>query len=111
MSLSLHPVVGVGKIRSGDDLASILKETASARTRLVVTDGVFSMEGDIARLPEIVDLARRHDAAVVVDDSHGTGVLGATGHETGHAEVVMGLGEGRAIGNDPLQEPDGLVDP
>ena len=73
------------------ELASILKETASARTRLVVTDGVFSMEGDIARLPDIVDLARRHDATVVVDDSHGTGVLGATGRGT--AEHFSLLGE------------------
>ena len=47
-----------------------------------MTDGVFSMEGDIAKLPEIVALARAHDAVVAVDDSHATGVLGATGRGT-----------------------------
>jgi glycine C-acetyltransferase len=73
-----------------DELASILKETASARTRVVVTDGVFSMEGDIARLPDIVELARRHDAVVVVDDSHGTGVLGATGRGTAEHFGLLG---------------------
>lgn len=73
-----------------DDLASILKETAPARTRIVVTDGVFSMEGDIARLPDIVELARRHDAIVVVDDSHGTGVLGATGRGTAEHFGLLG---------------------
>ena len=73
-----------------DDLTSILKETASARTRVVVTDGVFSMEGDIARLPDIVELARRHDAIVVVDDSHGTGVLGATGRGTAEHFALLG---------------------
>ena len=72
------------------ELASILKDSASARTRLVVTDGVFSMEGDIARLPEIVDLARRHDAIVVVDDSHGTGVLGTTGRGTAEHFGLLG---------------------
>jgi glycine C-acetyltransferase len=59
--------------------------------KLVVTDGVFSMEGDLAPLPEILELARAHDAAVVVDDSHGVGVLGATGR--GVAEHYGVLGE------------------
>lgn len=63
-------------------LETILKEAASARTRLIVTDGVFSMEGDVAKLPEIVELARRHDAVVTVDDSHATGVLGKGGRGT-----------------------------
>ena len=61
------------------------------RLILVVTDGVFSMEGDIARLPEIVELSREHDAIVIVDDSHGTGVMGATGR--GVAEHFGLLGE------------------
>jgi hypothetical protein len=52
----------------------------SAR-KLVVTDGVFSMEGDLAKLPEIVELAREFDAVVIVDDSHGVGVLGETGRD------------------------------
>src|SRR5512139_455245 len=66
-----------------DDLARCLQEAEGARTRLVVTDGVFSMNGDIARLPQIVQLARRHDALLMVDDSHGTGVLGAKGRGAG----------------------------
>jgi glycine C-acetyltransferase len=72
-------------------LAVALEETRSARTRVVVTDGVFSMEGDIARLPDILELARRHDAVVVVDDSHATGVLGKTGRGT--AEHYDALGQ------------------
>jgi glycine C-acetyltransferase len=72
------------------ELQTILKETASARTRFVVTDGVFSMEGDIAKLPEIVDLAQAHDAVVAVDDSHGTGVLGKTGRGTAEHHGLLG---------------------
>ena len=72
------------------ELETLLKESAQARTRVVVTDGVFSMEGDIARLPEIVEIARRHDAIVVVDDSHGTGVLGATGRGTAEHFGLLG---------------------
>jgi glycine C-acetyltransferase len=72
------------------DLEQGLKESASARTRLVVTDGVFSMEGDVCRLPDIVELARRHDAVVVVDDSHATGVLGATGRGTAEHYGMLG---------------------
>ena len=73
------------KIYPHSDMAAldeILRDSSSARTRMVVTDGVFSMEGDIARLPDIVQLARKHDAVVVVDDSHGTGVLGQRGRGT-----------------------------
>jgi glycine C-acetyltransferase len=72
------------------ELGSILEETASSRTRFIVTDGVFSMEGDIANLPEIVSLARSHDAVVAVDDSHGTGVLGATGRGTAEHHGMVG---------------------
>ncbi len=86
------------------DLARCLKETADAGTRLIVTDGVFSMEGDIAPLPGIAELARKHDAAVLVDDSHATGVLGATGRGTeehfgmqGAADIVTGT-YGKALG-------------
>jgi glycine C-acetyltransferase len=59
-----------------------LKEAAGSRLRLVVTDGVFSMDGSLAPLPEICDLAERHDAIVVVDDSHATGILGPGGRGT-----------------------------
>ena len=57
----------------------------------MITDGVFSMEGDLAKLPEIVELARAHEATVLVDDSHGTGVMGETGR--GVAEHFGLLGE------------------
>jgi glycine C-acetyltransferase len=64
------------------DLERGLKEAAGSRMRLIATDGVFSMDGDTARLPEICDLADRHDAVVMVDDSHATGVLGPGGRGT-----------------------------
>jgi glycine C-acetyltransferase len=57
-------------------LEDALKETSGAKKRLIITDGVFSMDGDIAPLPEIVALAQQYDAAVMVDDAHGSGVLG-----------------------------------
>lgn len=65
-----------------DELESRLQEAAGCRLRLVVTDGVFSMDGDPARLDRIVALADRYDAVVVVDDSHATGVLGPQGRGT-----------------------------
>lgn len=64
------------------DLEQRLQETSDARFRLIVTDGVFSMQGDLAPLPEICDLADRYDALVMVDDSHATGFLGPTGRGT-----------------------------
>jgi glycine C-acetyltransferase len=67
-----------------------LKATQDARTRLVVTDGVFSMDGTIARLREICDLADRYSASVVVDDSHATGFMGPTGRGTPEHCGVMG---------------------
>jgi len=72
------------------DLEEKLKTANGARRRLVFTDGIFSMEGDIARLPDIVALARTHDAIVAVDDSHATGVLGATGRGTAEHCGVLG---------------------
>lgn len=64
------------------ELEAALTQAAGARLRLIATDGVFSMDGDLARLPAIVDLADRYDAAVMVDDSHATGVLGKSGRGT-----------------------------
>ena len=61
------------------DLEAKLGEASGSRIRLIATDGVFSMDGDIAKLDEIVALARRHDAFVMVDDSHATGFVGKTG--------------------------------
>ena len=68
-----------------------LESCERGQRKLVITDGVFSMEGDLARLPEILELARANDAVAIVDDSHGTGVLGATGR--GVAEHFDVLGE------------------
>ncbi len=65
-----------------DHLESLLKETQSARTRLIATDGVFSMDGDIAKLGDICDLAERYDAMVMIDECHATGFFGATGRGT-----------------------------
>ncbi|OQW34922.1 MAG: glycine C-acetyltransferase [Nitrospira sp. SG-bin1] len=64
------------------ELEARLHEAAPCRLRLIVTDGVFSMDGDLAKLDRIVQLAERYDAAVVVDDSHATGVLGPKGRGT-----------------------------
>jgi glycine C-acetyltransferase len=72
------------------DLEEKLKAAQDARTRLVFTDGIFSMEGDIARLADILELARKYDAVVAVDDSHATGVLGATGRGTPEHAGVLG---------------------
>lgn len=65
-----------------EDLEARLHETRPYRLRLIATDGVFSMDGDLARLDQIVELAQRFDAAVMVDDSHATGVIGRTGRGT-----------------------------
>jgi glycine C-acetyltransferase len=62
-----------------DELKDRLEEAAQARIRLIATDGVFSMDGDIAPLDDIVELAERYDAMVMVDDSHATGFVGPTG--------------------------------
>jgi glycine C-acetyltransferase len=63
-------------------LEAILKEASPARRRMIVTDGVFSMDGDVAPLPEIVSLAERYDAFVMVDDAHASGVMGPNGRGT-----------------------------
>lgn len=64
------------------ELEARLREAEDCRVRLIATDGVFSMDGDMARLDRIVELADRYDAAVMVDDSHATGVLGPQGRGT-----------------------------
>ena len=74
-----------------DELRAGLESCEPGQRKLVITDGVFSMEGDLARLPDILELAREHDAVVLVDDSHGTGVMGDTGR--GVAEHFGVLGE------------------
>jgi glycine C-acetyltransferase len=72
------------------DLEAKLREAASARFRMIVTDGVFSMDGDIAPLEAICDLADRHRALVMVDDSHATGFMGRSGRGTPEHCGVMG---------------------
>jgi glycine C-acetyltransferase len=72
------------------DLKRALTESADAERRWIVTDGVFSMEGDLARLDEIVALAERHDALTVVDDSHGVGAVGRNGRGTAEFYGVEG---------------------
>jgi glycine C-acetyltransferase len=85
-------------------LRDALTDAPRGARKLVVTDGVFSMEGDLAKLPQIVELARAHHAVVVVDDSHGVGVLGETGRGTvehygllGGVDVITGT-LGKALG-------------
>jgi glycine C-acetyltransferase len=73
------------------DLAEKLSAARDRRFRMVITDGIFSMEGSIANLPDLVGLCRTHDAVLVVDDSHATGVLGE--HGRGTAEHFGLLGE------------------
>jgi glycine C-acetyltransferase len=85
-------------------LQDALRECERGMRKLIVTDGVFSMEGDITPLPDILELARAHDAAVIVDDSHGTGVLGRSGRGVaehygvvGQVDVITGT-LGKALG-------------
>ena len=73
-----------------DDLREKLRANRGARRKLIWTDGVFSMEGSIAPLPELLQLARDEGAVVVMDDSHATGVLGATGRGTAEHYGVVG---------------------
>ncbi|MCL7982793.1 MAG: aminotransferase class I/II-fold pyridoxal phosphate-dependent enzyme, partial [marine benthic group bacterium] len=87
-----------------DSLEEALESSQSARHRMVITDGVFSMEGEIAPLPEIRELCDRYDAIMAVDDSHATGVLGDTGRGTPehfgmHGEVdIITSTLGKALG-------------
>jgi glycine C-acetyltransferase len=86
------------------ELEEKLQSVAGCSPIVIVTDGVFSMEGDLAKLPEIVELARRYGAIAVVDDSHGTGVMGKTGRGTiehygltGQVDIITGT-LGKALG-------------
>ena len=72
------------------DLEAKLKAATDRRLKLVFTDGIFSMEGDIARLPDLLELGRKYDAVVAVDDSHATGVLGKSGRGTAEHYSVLG---------------------
>jgi len=72
------------------DLESKLAAGRDRRVKMVITDGVFSMEGAIAKLPDLIEICRRHEAVLVVDDSHGTGVLGKQGRGTAEHLGVLG---------------------
>src|SRR5687767_10618181 len=72
------------------DLVAKLEGARDAKRRVIWTDGIFSMEGSIARLPDILEIARKHDAIVVMDDSHATGVLGENGRGTAEHFGVLG---------------------
>ena len=72
-----------------NELEQALKDSQDARVRLIATDGVFSMDGSIARLREICDLAERYSALVMVDDSHATGFIGALGRGSHELRGVM----------------------
>jgi glycine C-acetyltransferase len=94
----IYPHSDMAKLREG------LEGAPGDARKLVVTDGVFSMEGDLARLPDIVELARAHEAVVIVDDSHGVGVLGETGRGVvehfgllGEVDILTGT-LGKALG-------------
>jgi len=83
--------------RDVEALAQALEENKELKKKLIVTDGVFSMDGDLAPLPEIVELAERYDAIVMVDDAHGEGVLGSHGrgivdHFGLHGRVDLEMG-------------------
>lgn len=79
------------------DLERILKDIPDGHGKLIVTDGVFSMEGDICKLPDIVELAKKYGARIMVDDAHSLGVLGERGRGTGEyfgledeVDIIMG---------------------
>jgi glycine C-acetyltransferase len=72
------------------ELEKCLREAAAAKTRMIATDGVFSMDGDYAKLDQICNLAQKHDALVMVDDSHATGFVGPTGRGTPELYGVAG---------------------
>ena len=97
--------VRIYKHANMNSLKEILRRSSRFKKRLIITDSVFSMDGDIAPLPDIVDLAEKYSALVMVDDAHGTGVLGEKGKGViehfglgGRVEIQMGT-LGKALGS------------
>ena len=87
------------------DLRRVLDEAPEVGRKLIVTDGVFSMEGDLASMPELAEIAAEHDATLIVDDSHGIGVVGETGRGVlerfgllGREDIVLTGTLGKALG-------------
>jgi glycine C-acetyltransferase len=104
MRLMRGAIKSIYKHSDMTQLEERLKEHQNKSARFVVTDGVFSMEGDLANLPKIVELCRKYDALLIVDDSHGHGVLGKTGRGTaeyfgllGQIDIITGT-LGKALG-------------
>ncbi len=83
-------LLGEQDIVISDQLNQQLRAAQDRRLKLIFTDGIFSMEGDIARLPDLLELGRKYDAVVAVDDSHATGVLGKTGRGTAEHFGILG---------------------
>jgi len=88
-----------------DDLRRTLQEAPAVERRLILTDGVFSMEGDLARMPELAELAAEYEATLIVDDSHGIGVVGESGRGVlerfgllGRDDIVLTGTLGKALG-------------
>ncbi|MCP4717739.1 MAG: aminotransferase class I/II-fold pyridoxal phosphate-dependent enzyme, partial [Deltaproteobacteria bacterium] len=79
-------------------LEAMLKKSGGDRRRLIVTDGVFSMDGDIAPLPELAALAETYDALLIIDDAHATGVIGARGRGTLEHFGLEGCGRSVVMG-------------
>ena len=101
------------------DLEEKLRAAGKARRKLIFSDGIFSMEGDVAKLPDLVELARKYDAVLAVDDSHATGVLGKTGRGTAEHYDMLGQVDvitstlGKALGGAAggfTAGPDALTD-
>ncbi|MDE2887128.1 MAG: 8-amino-7-oxononanoate synthase [Gemmatimonadota bacterium] len=96
--------------RDVDHLDDLLRTEREYRRRLIVSDGLFSMDGDLAPLPGLVDAANRHNAILMVDDAHGTGVLGASGrgiHE--HFGITQGIDVLTTSGSKALGAYGGFV--
>jgi 8-amino-7-oxononanoate synthase len=92
--------------RDTETLAALLKKCGQCRRRIIVTDGVFSMDGDLAPLPELAALARSCDTTLIVDDAHGTAALGPTGRGTlehfglaGSPDIIVMATLGKALGS------------
>jgi 8-amino-7-oxononanoate synthase len=97
--------VAVYRHKDMNHLEDLLRKTSSGGRRLIITDGVFSMDGDIAPLPELVTLSEKYDAVLMVDDAHAVGVLGEKGRGTvehfgleGRVPIQMGT-LGKALGS------------
>jgi 8-amino-7-oxononanoate synthase len=97
--------VKIYRHRDSEQVETLLKNNLQAKRKLIVTDGVFSMDGDIAPLPDLVYLSEKYNAILMVDDAHGTGVLGQTGKGTvehyglsGRVHIQMGT-LGKALGS------------